>query len=103
MRLPEKEAEIETKKHREVEATLLLSFLEFPFPVVQQAFCKLLICSLVIVLSLHTTAGMAVKSPYDTIEQAASYIIKHQNDDGGWSLIPGEESDVKSRQLRCKH
>ena len=31
MRLPEKEAEIETKKHREVEATLLLSFLEFPF------------------------------------------------------------------------
>ena len=70
-------------------------FSNFPFPVVQQAFCKLLICSLVIVLSLHTTAGMAVKSPYDTIEQAASYIIKHQNDDGGWSLIPGEESDVE--------
>ena len=55
----------------------------------------MLICSLVIVLSLHTTAGMAAKSPYETIEQAASYIIKHQNDDGGWPLIPDEESDVE--------
>ena len=67
----------------------------FPFPVVQQALCKLWICSLVIVLSLHTTAGMAVKSPYDTIEQAASYVIKHQNDEGGWPLIPGGKSDVE--------
>ena len=67
----------------------------FPFPIFQHAFCKLWICSLVIALSLETTAGMAAKSPYDTIEQAASYIIKHQNDDGGWPLIPGGESDVE--------
>ena len=70
-------------------------FSNFPFPVVQQVMCKLLICSLVIALSLQTTAGMAEKSPYDTIEQAASYIAKHQNDDGGWPLIPGGESDVE--------
>ena len=70
-------------------------FSNFPFPVVQQAFCKLLICALVIVLSLQTTAGMAAKSPYDTIEGAASYIVEHQNEDGGWPLIPGGESDVE--------
>ena len=67
----------------------------FPFPVAQQALCKLWICSLVIVLSLHATTGRAAKSPYDAIEQAASYIIEHQNDDGGWPLIPGEKSDVE--------
>ena len=70
-------------------------FSNFPFPVVQQALCKLWICSLVIALSLHTTAGRAAKSPYDTIEGAASYITKHQNEDGGWPLIPGGESDVE--------
>ena len=70
-------------------------FSNFPFPVVQQAFCKLLICALVITFSLQTTAGMAAKSPYDTIEKAAEYIIKHQNEDGGWPLIPGGESDVE--------
>ena len=70
-------------------------FSNFPFPVGQQAFCKLLICLLLIALSLHTTAGMAAKSPYDTIEGAASYIIENQNNDGGWPLIPGEESDAE--------
>ena len=71
-------------------------FTNFTFPTVQQhAFCKLWICLLLIALSLHTTAGMASKSPYDTIEEAASYIVEHQNDDGGWPLTPGEESDVE--------
>ena len=70
-------------------------FSNLPFPVVQQAFCKLWIWSLLIALSLHTTTGMAAKSPYDTIEKAASYITKHQNDDGGWPLTPGGESDVE--------
>ena len=70
-------------------------FSNFPFLVGQQAFCKLLICLLLITLSLHTTAEMAAKSPYDTIEGAASYIIENQNDDGGWPLIPGEESDAE--------
>ena len=70
-------------------------FSNFPFPISEQTFCKLWICLLVITLSLHTTTGMAAKSPYDTIEQAASYIIEHQNDDGGWPLVPEEESDVE--------
>ena len=70
-------------------------FSNFFFPVVQQATCKLWICSLVLALSLYTTAGRAEKSPYDTIEGAASYIAKHQNDDGGWPLIPGGESDIE--------
>ena len=71
------------------------SFSNFPFPVVRQAFCQLWICSLVIALSLHTTVGIAEKSPYDTIEGAASYIARHQNDDGGWPLMPDGESDVE--------
>ena len=74
-------------------------FSNFLFPVVQQVTCKLWICSLVLALSLYTTVGMAEKSPYDTIEGAASYIAKHQNDDGGWPLIPGGESDVEVTAL----
>ena len=72
------------------------SFSNFLFPIFQRVFCKVWSCVLLIVLSLHTTAGMAVKSPYDTIEGAASYIVKHQNEDGGWPLIPGEESEVEA-------
>ncbi len=67
-----------------------LSNLSFPI-----SSRKLWICLLLIGLSFHTTAGMAAKSPYETIEQAASYIVEHQNADGGWPLIPGEESDVE--------
>ena len=70
-------------------------FSNFPFPIVQYAFCKLWACLLLLTLSFYATAGMAAKSPYDTIEQATSYILKHQNDDGGWPLIPGGESDVE--------
>ena len=70
-------------------------FSNFPYPSSQQTFCKLWICSLLIALSLHTTVGRAAKSPYDTIERAASYIVEHQNDDGGWPVIPGEKSDVE--------
>jgi prenyltransferase beta subunit len=70
-------------------------FSNFPFPIVQYAFCKLWACLLLLTLSFYATTGMAAKSPYDTIEQATSYILKHQNDDGGWPLIPGGESDVE--------
>ena len=70
-------------------------FSNFSFPIVQYAFCKLWACLLLLTLSFYATAGMAAKSPYDTIEQATSYILKHQNDDGGWPLIPGGESDVE--------
>ncbi|MDE0297336.1 MAG: terpene cyclase/mutase family protein [Candidatus Poribacteria bacterium] len=32
---------------------------------------------------------------FETIERAESYIIAAQNDDGGWPLLPGGESDVE--------
>ncbi|MBI1925653.1 hypothetical protein HYR99_15540 [Candidatus Poribacteria bacterium] len=43
----------------------------------------------------YPTAGMAAESPYETIERAASYLLKHQNPDGGWPLVPGEGSDAE--------
>ena len=33
---------------------------------------------------------------YKTIENARTYIVRHQNRDGGWPLIPGGESNVES-------
>ena len=32
---------------------------------------------------------------YKTIEDAKAYIVKHQNRDGGWPLVPGGKSDVE--------
>ena len=36
---------------------------------------------------------------FKAIEKAKNYIVKHQNDDGGWSLLPGGESDVEITSL----
>lgn len=66
-----------------------------PARVSRCAFRKLWLCLLLVSLTFHATAGRAAESIYDTIELSASYILKHQNDDGGWPLIPGEESDVE--------
>lgn len=33
---------------------------------------------------------------YKTIEGAKTYIVQHQNSDGGWPLVPGEDSNVES-------
>ena len=33
---------------------------------------------------------------YKTIEGAKTYIVQHQNKDGGWPLIPGGDSNVES-------
>ena len=33
---------------------------------------------------------------YKTIEGAKTYIVEHQNRDGGWPLVPGGESDVEN-------
>ena len=38
-------------------------------------------------------------SLFRTIENARGYIVKHQNKDGGWPLIPGGESDVEITAL----
>ena len=36
---------------------------------------------------------------FRTIENAKAYIVKHQNKDGGWPLVPGEKSDVEITAL----
>lgn len=33
---------------------------------------------------------------YKTIESAKTYIVEHQNQDGGWPLVPGGESNVEN-------
>ena len=33
---------------------------------------------------------------YKTIESAKTYVVEHQNQDGGWSLVPGGESNVEN-------
>lgn len=38
-------------------------------------------------------------SLYRTIENAKTYIVKNQNKDGGWPLVPGEKSDVEITAL----
>ena len=38
-------------------------------------------------------------SLYRTIENAKTYIVKHQNKDGGWPLVPGEKSDAEITAL----
>ena len=38
-------------------------------------------------------------SIYRTIENAKTYIVKVQNKDGGWPLVPGSESDVEITAL----
>ncbi len=36
---------------------------------------------------------------FKTIEKAKSYIVMHQNIDGGWPLVPGGKSDVENTAL----
>lgn len=38
-------------------------------------------------------------SLYRTIKKTKAYIVKHQNKDGGWPLVPGEKSDVEITAL----
>ncbi|MCG9128519.1 terpene cyclase/mutase family protein [Candidatus Poribacteria bacterium] len=56
-----------------------------------------------IVLSTSITIAQDIPSKgsslFTTIENAKEYIINNQNVDGGWPLIPGEESDVEVTAL----
>ena len=57
---------------------------------------KLLRCFTLVLLIYGVTYPAAASSPkttYETIELASAYLVKHQNADGGWPLLPGEESD----------
>ncbi len=58
--------------------------------------CQMLLCFLCFDITQGFAAD-AVEAPplYQTIEGAKAYIVEHQNEDGGWPLIPGEESDVE--------
>jgi prenyltransferase beta subunit len=56
-------------------------------------------CFLFIALSLYAIEANAAPSLYETIELATSYIVEHQNPDGGWPLVPGQKSDVEITAL----
>ena len=36
---------------------------------------------------------------FRTIDKAKTYIVRNQNNDGGWPLVPGEDSDVEATAL----
>ncbi len=65
----------------------------------------LLFLILVYIVSFNTSITIAQDIPkkgsslFTTIENAKEYIINNQNVDGGWPLIPGEESDVEITAL----
>ena len=50
---------------------------------------------LLICLILFPEKHLVSSTLFETIERAESYILAAQNDDGGWPLIPGGESDVE--------
>ena len=44
-----------------------------------------------------TSTGVTEGPPlFKTIEGAKTYIVKHQNRDGGWPLVPGRDSNVEN-------
>ncbi len=71
-------------------------------------WCLLLLFLLCLDVTNTVSADVTIKKPekqlmessiYKTIENAKSYIIKHQNRDGGWPLLPGEKSDAEVTAL----
>ena len=50
-------------------------------------------------LQPKTSKMLKGSSLYRTIENTKAYILKHQNEDGGWPLVPGEKSDVEITAL----
>ena len=50
---------------------------------------------LLICLILYPGKHLVGSTPFESIERAESYILAAQNDDGGWPLIPGGDSDVE--------
>ena len=67
--------------------------------------CQILLCLFCInMVAAQTVNFTPIKklnrsSIFITIENAKDYIVKHQNKDGGWPLIPGGESDVEITAL----
>ena len=50
---------------------------------------------LIVCLALSPAKRLLGSNLFETIERAESYIRAAQNEDGGWPLIPGGESDVE--------
>ena len=66
--------------------------------------CQILLCLFCINIVAAQTVNFTLKklnrsSLFRTIENARGYIVKHQNKDGGWPLLPGGESDVETTAL----
>lgn len=66
--------------------------------------CQMLLC----IFCFNVVIALAEDVPSEkpkgsslarTIENAKNYIVKHQNEDGGWPLVPGEKSDVEITAL----
>ena len=57
----------------------------------------ILLCSILFTTTITIAQDIPKKVPslFITIETAKKYIINSQNVDGGWPLIPGEESNVE--------
>ena len=36
-----------------------------------------------------------IQADKNSIEKATQFLLDHQNEDGSWSLIPGDESDAE--------
>ena len=57
------------------------------------------ISTLVVMVFLCSASLILAKTMYETIELAENYLLVSQNRDGGWPLLPGEDSDVEVTAL----
>lgn len=57
------------------------------------------ISTLVVMAFLCSASLILAKTMYETIELAENYLLVSQNRDGGWPLLPGEDSDVEVTSL----
>ena len=66
--------------------------------------CQMLLCLFCFNNVTAQSTDLPKKIPrasaiFKTIDKAKAYIVKNQNRDGGWPLVPGEESDVEITAL----
>ena len=67
-------------------------------------FCQMLLCLFYVNNVNAQPADQSKKIPkesaiFRTIDKAKTYIVNNQNRDGGWPLLPGDESDVEVTAL----
>ena len=64
--------------------------------------CQLLLCLFcfnIVEAESHKVKIVEESAIYKTIKNAKTYIVKHQNKDGGWPLVPGGKSDAEVTAL----